>query len=175
MFADPEKNIKQFVVPKGGHVADFGAGSGAYALAAAKEVGPDGRVYAIDIQQELLSRIKSDAKLRRISNIEIIWGNVEEYGGSKLRDSSMDAVIASNIFFQVENKQELVKEITRVLRSGGRTLIVDWSDSFGGLGPRPDMIIRADSLKDLCKIKGLEFEKDIDAGTHHYGLIFKKR
>ena len=61
MFSDPEKNIEQFSLGKGMHVADFGTGSGFYALAAAEAVGETGRVYAIDVQKDLLEKLKKEA------------------------------------------------------------------------------------------------------------------
>jgi len=175
MFTDPSSNLQQLALGVGWHVADFGSGSGAYALAAAKRVGPDGRVYAVDVQKELLQKIKNEARTQRFSNIEIIWGNVEEYGGSKLRDNAMDAVIASNILFQIEKKDGFIKEIKRVLKPRGRVLIVDWTDSFGGLGPKQEAVVTEETAKKMFQDGGFEFEQSIQAGDHHYGVIFKKK
>jgi len=166
MFTDPQKNIKQFSVGEGWHIADFGVGSGAYALAAAERVGSEGRVYAIDVQKK--------AQEQGLSNIEVVWGDVEEPNGSKLKDGSMDGVIVSNILFQVEDKKGLAVEVRRVLRGGGRVLVVDWTESFGGLGPREDHIVSGEQAKELFKDAGFEFEQEIQAGAHHYGMIFKK-
>ena len=58
MFIDPQNNIKQFNLSPGMKVADVGAGSGFNSFAAAKEVGEKGIIYAIDIQKDLLSKIK---------------------------------------------------------------------------------------------------------------------
>ena len=174
MFSDPDKNIEQFRIAEGWRVADFGAGSGAYSLAAAEMVGPDGHVYAIDINANLLSKVSSDARERNLSSLEIVAGNVEELGGSKLRDASMDAGIAANIFFQVDSKKGLVREIKRVMRSGGRVLVVDWSGSFGGIGPRTDHLVGEGEIKTLFEEAGFLYERSIDAGAHHYGFIFKK-
>ena len=108
MFSDPEKNIKQFGLGKGMHVADFGAGSGFYSFAAAQAVGETGRVYAIDVQNGLLTKLKNEAKnVRHLRNIEIIWADLEQVGGTKLKENSMDAIIAANVFFQLENKDNL--------------------------------------------------------------------
>ena len=59
IFSDPKKNLKQFCLEEGMRVADFGSGSGYYTLAAAEAVGDTGRVYAIEIQQELLKKVKN--------------------------------------------------------------------------------------------------------------------
>jgi len=174
MFSEPEQNVKQFSIGEGWHVADFGVGSGAYAIAAADAVGSDGRVYAVDVQNNLLTRVKKEAQERGLGNIEVVCGDIEEPNGSKLKDGSMDAVIVSNLLFQVDNKKEVAGEVKRVLRKNGRVLVVDWTGSYGGLGPHNDHIFSKDKAKDIFQEAGFEFEKDIQAGEHHYGLIFKK-
>ena len=60
-FSDPQKNIQQFGLIEGMKVADLGAGSAAYTLATAKQVGNSGRVYAVEVQKELISNIKNSA------------------------------------------------------------------------------------------------------------------
>jgi len=121
-FSDPQKNIQQFGIGEDWQVADFGIGSGVYTLLAARKVGPDGRVYAIDIQKNLLERIKKEAEEEGLLNVEIIWGDVEKTNGSKLKDGSMNAVIATNILFQAEDKRRVVQEIGRVLKTRGKSV-----------------------------------------------------
>ena len=97
MFSNPQHNIEQFALGDDMRVADFGTGSGAYALAAARAVGADGKVYAIDVRQESLVRLKKEAEGARLRNIEVLRGDLEKLGGSGLRDGAVDAVVASNI------------------------------------------------------------------------------
>jgi len=174
MFSDPEKNIEQFSVGADFKVADFGAGSGAYSFALAKKLGDDGRVYTLEVKKDLLSRISSEARDQNLYNIEVIWGDIETVGGTKLGDNSMNAVVAANVFFQIEDKKAAVQEIKRVLLLEGRVLVVDWIDSFGGLGPQVGNLVKESTIQDLFELAGFSFERSIDAGAHHYGLIFKK-
>jgi ubiquinone/menaquinone biosynthesis C-methylase UbiE len=173
-FSDPKNNVEQFGLHAGMSVADFGSGSGHYTLASAEAVGDAGRVYAIDIQQELLKKVKNLSKTEHRQNIEVIWGDIEEIGGTKLRDNAVDAVIISNVLFQVENNESTIAEALRVLKPKGRLLFVDWSDSFGNLGPREENIIRESAARRLFERNGFEHVRDIDAGRHHYGLVFRK-
>ncbi len=173
-FSDPEANIKKFKLESGSLVADFGAGSGEYSFASAKAVGRRGVVYAIDVQQELLSRIKNNANKEGLNNVEVIWGDVEKDGGSGLLKSSIDAVIISNIFFSIEDKIGFIKEVSRVLKPNGKVLVVDWKDSFGGLGPQSESIIPLSTVKDIFKEIGFSLLYEIQAGAHHYGAVFKK-
>lgn len=175
MFSDPAKNIEQLGLSKGMFVADFGAGSGFYTMSSAKAVGEKGRVYAIDVQKELIQKIKNQAKIEHLSNIEIIWGDVEKVGGSKMRDDSVDAVIIANILFQLSDKNNICLEAKRILKKGGRLLVVDWIDSFGNLGPRQEDIFSVSGAKEIFLKNGFAVEKEFNAGEHHYGLIFKKQ
>lgn len=173
MFSDPEKNINQFGMEEGMSVADFGSGSGAYVMASARKVGSSGVVYAIDVQKDLLSRIKKSAKLENLSNIEIIWADIDEEYGSKLKEASVDVVIISNILFQLEKKENVAKEAKRVLKPGGRSIVIDWSESHGGLGPRPEDVITEKEARDMFENAGFIYEDNIDAGNYHYGMIFR--
>jgi ubiquinone/menaquinone biosynthesis C-methylase UbiE len=174
MFSNPIKNIEQAGITSGMKVADFGTGSGFYARTAAKLVGFDGKVYAIDLQKDLLTRVKQDAEREGIRNIEVIWGDVEKVSGTHLREGAVDFVILSNILFQVHSKDAVVKEAFRVLKGGGKVLVIEWSDAFGGLGPRSTDVVSKESTLALFQNNGFNLEKDIQAGEHHYGFIMKK-
>ena len=174
MLSDPEKNIAQSFLKEGMIVADFGAGTGAYAVAAARRVGESGRVYAIDVQKELLSSVTTAAKKEGLSNIEILWGDIEEPHGTKLADGSVDVVIVSNVLFQSENKMGLLSEAGRVLKKGGKLLLIDWADSFGGLGPHPDHVIKKNDARKMLENARFAYGRDIEAGEHHYGMVFEK-
>ena len=174
MFSDPVKNIEQCSIQAGMEIADLGSGSGAYSIATAKALVSTGKVYAIDINKDLLNKLRNEGVKQGLYNIEVIWGDIDKLGGTKLRDYSVDMTLVCNILFQLENKEEVVKEIKRILKPGGRALVVDWSDSFGGLGPKPQAIFRRDVALDMFEKNGFHLEKEISAGSHHYGLILKK-
>ena len=175
MFSDPAKNIEQFGLSRGMFVADFGAGSGFYTMSAAKAVGDNGRVYAIDIQKELIQKIKNQANVEHMPNIEIIWGDVEKIGGSKMSDGSVDAVIIANILFQIADKNNVCLEAKRILKKSGRALVIDWLDSFGNLGPRQSDVFSPSSAKEIFQKNDFIFDREFSAGEHNYGLIFKKQ
>jgi len=155
-------------------IADLGSGSGAYSLATAKALVSTGKVYAIDINKDLLNKLRNEGVKKGLYNIEVIWGDIDKFGGTKLRDYSVDMALLCNILFQLENKSEVVKEIKRILKPGGRVLVVDWSDSFGGLGPKPQAIVRRDVALEMFEKNGFHLDREISAGSHHYGLILKK-
>lgn len=173
MFSQPEKNIEQFHVDPGMSVADLGSGAGFYSLAVSDVVGDTGTVYAIDVQKDLIQKLKNEADKRQKKNIKTIWSDIEEVHGSTLNDAVVDRVLIANTLFQVEHKEGLIKEAHRILRKNGKMLLVDWSDSFGGLGPHKEDVIIEERAKKICEENGFVFEKKISAGDHHYGMIFK--
>lgn len=152
-------------------VADFGAGSGAYVLAIAERLAHAGHVYAIDVQQDLLRRIKNESHKRGYKNVEIIWSDLDRPHGSKLADNFVDRVLISNLLFQVDDKSVLLAEAYRILRPHGLLVIVDWSESFGGMGPHKNDVVKKDEAIRFVKHAGFESLREFDAGAHHYGLI----
>lgn len=173
-FTDPQKNIQQFELNPGMTVVDLGAGSGFYSVHAAQEVGARGRVIAVDIQKDLLERVKYTAKEYELNNVEVLWADIDSEKALPIKDSSVDAVIVSNLFFQLDNKESAVKEIQRILKVRGKVMVIDWSDSFGGLGPASSDIVPEHVLRNLFEENGFVVERQLLAGAHHYGFIMRK-
>ncbi len=153
--------------------ADFGTGSGHFAFALAGVL-QEGRVYAVDVQKALIERLKSEASHRHLNNIEIIWGDVEQIGGTKLKEASLDLVVIANILFQVEDKKTPLLEAKRVLKPSGRLLIIDWQESYQGMGPEKKSVFTKDQARALLGEIGFEFVREVEAGSHHYGLLSKR-
>lgn len=173
-FMTPETLVSHFHLRPGDEVADFGAGSGNFTFVLAKAVGPTGKVYACEIQKNLVETLADAARRRGLDNLEAIWCDIEAHKGTKLESDSLDAAVLVNAFFQMEQKAEAIEEIKRVLRPGGKLFVVDWSDSFGGLGPNRENVITETEARDLIEEHGLPFERSFDSGDHHYGLAFRK-
>jgi len=173
-FSHPTQNIQAIGIGKGSTVVDLGAGSGFYAMAAARVVGPEGRVYAVDVQKELVDRIKTAAQSEHLSNLDVLWGDIEKIGGSKIGTDTADVVLVCNVLFQVEHKDDLVTEALRITRPNGRVCVIDWSSSHFGLGPDENLIVTSEAAQELFS-KKFELEKEFNAGDHHYGLIFRKK
>lgn len=174
-FAHPEHNLNQVQVTEGMRVADLGAGAGFLTLALLRRVGNTGRVYAVDIQEGLLERLRNEALARGFSqSFAIVRGDLEKTHGTKLEDTLVDLVVLSNTMFQIEAKETLAQEIFRITKPGGEVLVIDWSESFGHLGPHPGHVITKDAMEKVFLKAGLALDKEFDAGAHHYGLVFKK-
>ena len=172
MFSDPASNLNKLGLNDGMKVVDLGAGSGFYSFEAAKRVGGSGRVYAVDVQKDLLERLRSTGASQGLRNIEVIWGNAEKIGGTKLREAIADRVIASNVLFQIEKPDDFVLEIKRLLKPNvGKVLVVDWS----GITPlSPKAIVSEAAARALFEKAGFKLDQSFGAGDHHYGLVFNR-
>ena len=171
-FSDPRENILKLGLHEGMKVGDFGTGTGHYARAAAAIVGENGRVYAVDVQEDILKHLKLNTHPRHMACIETVWGNIEKAGGSHLRDATLDAVILANALFQVENRFGMLGEIKRVLKPGGKLLVVDWAGAYGGMGPSQDRVVSERDAEEFFIKGGFHKVKDFRAGPHHYGIVF---
>src|SRR3989344_5927643 len=176
-FASPARNIERLSLPANPTVVDLGAGSGFYSFALAealKKQGGTGKVYALDVQKDLLERIKQEANRRGLGNISVIWGDIDVAGGTKLADRIADAIVVSNVLFQAHDKASFMKEAARILKPGGQMLLIEWSEEGVFLGPGKGVLISKEQALDLAKEARLEKVEEFQAGARHYGIIFKK-
>jgi len=169
-FVDPSKILNQLSLKPGMTAADFGSGAGGWVLPLAKIL-EEGRVYAIDVLEEKLSALKSKAQLQKLNNIETIVDDVETRI-ERLSDESCDLVLMTNLLFECDDKRGVMAEGKRVLKPGGRILIVDWIKD----NPLTKEIehVSFDEIKKDARELGLKIEKEFPAGSYHYALILVK-
>lgn len=172
-FVIPDVVSTHFHFKAGDTVADFGAGAGAFLLPLAKLVGEEGKIIACEIQKGLVEKLATQARSLGLNNVDAVWCDVEKKGGIPLSEQRLDGAILVNTLFQFADKSSAFSEIQRVLRSGALFHVIDWSESFAGLGPTPDMVITKTEVISLAESHGFVFEKDYPAGDHHYGLMFR--
>lgn len=170
MFTDPVKNLKTLGLKEDDIVADLGAGTGFYSVSAGALV-PRGRVYAVELQKDFLEIIKGKVKEAHLNNVEVLFGNVEKLGGTKIGGGIVDVVIVSNILFQIEDKESFVLEIKRILKPKGKVLLIDWSEKSI---MQTINIFPKDKALQLFDKKDFFWVRDINAGAHHYGMILSK-
>ena len=172
MFTDPVKNLKALALKDDDIVADLGAGTGFYSVAAGHLV-PRGKVYAVEVQKDFLTKIKHKIAEARLHNVHVIWGDVEKIGGTKIGDGIVDVALASNILFQVEDKDKFLEELKRILKRHGRVLLIDWSSGSAAIASH--QVISKEKARTSFEKKGFVLDREIDAGAHHYGMIFRKQ
>jgi len=172
-FVDPKEIIKKAGIKKGDKVADFGCGPGYFSIPIAKTIGENGEVYAFDVLPSAIEALESQARLNGIDNISIQRVNLEKYESSGLENDSMNWVILKDILFQNKDKETILKEAYRVLKKGGKVLIMEWNKN---LSVGPDEKLRVDHLvlSELIMNVDFIFEKQSDAGDYHYTVIATK-
>ncbi len=173
-FVTPEIVATHFHLNEGDKVADFGAGNGFFLKSLSEAVGAEGRVYACEIQKGLVEKLGEFVRNASLQNVSPLWCDLEEAGGIKLTDNSLDSGLLINTLFQFEDKAAALKEIRRVLRKDGVLYVIDWSESFGGLGPQPADVVSKAAATDLCEAAQFIFEREYPAGDHHYGFAVRK-
>lgn len=173
-FVVPDIVTSHFHLKPGDIVADFGAGAGFFLKPLSKAVGETGRVFACDIQKGLVEKIGESTRAQGLHNVYPLWCDLEEVNGIKISTSELDAAILVNTLFMIEQKEVAIVEMGRTVRSGGKFFVIDWSDSFGGMGPQLAHVIAAADAIALFEAQGFVFEREFPTGDHHYGLAFRK-
>ena len=167
-FVIPEQVASHFHIRPGDVIADLGAGSGYFVPELAKRTGPSGKVLACEIQKPLVEKIGEVSASQNLHHVHPLWCDLEEAEGLKIESAAVDIAILINTLFAIEDRITAVQEIGRVLRPGGKLFIIDWTESFGGLGPTPEMVVNKDEAIALLESNGFVFETEYPAGDHHY-------
>ena len=173
-FLDPSEIIAQLDVQRGNIVADFGCGPGYFSVPFAKAVSEDGKVYALDVLPQALETVASKAKNSGINNIVTSRVNVEKEKGSKLENECVDWVIMKDMLFQNKNKDIIIAEAYRILKSGGKVIVTEWNQKNFSIGPEKEIRIPIEELKKIFIDQKFSVEKDVEAGDFHYAFIAVK-
>jgi ubiquinone/menaquinone biosynthesis C-methylase UbiE len=156
-------------------VADLGCGtSGHFVFPAAKIVGDRGVVYAVDILKPSLESIAKRAKQEGITNIVTVWSDLEVYKGAKIETESLDVAMLINTLFHSQKRAEMIREAIRMIKKGGKLLVIEWEDTSLPFGPPPEKRVKMGPLKTACEKLGLKTIEEFSAGEYHYGMLFTK-
>lgn len=175
MFSTPSICLSQFNIEPGMIVADFGCGAGAYTLEIANRVTSTGKVFAVDVQKGLVDKLASECKEKGLTQVSLLWDDMDDVNGIALQDSSVDRIVVANTLFQLDDIQKFATEVKRILKPKGQALIIDWAESFGGIGPSPQHVITQSRAQDIFEKVGLFTVKSVTAGDHHYGFVVQSK
>lgn len=172
-FVIPDIVATHFLLREGDIVADYGAGSGFFLKVLSTGVGSTGKVFACEIQKPLVEKLGDFIRVSNLSNVTPLWCDLEEPGGIKIKSGVVDLAILVNTLFQLDDKEGALREMRRTLRTGGVLHVIDWSESFGGLGPQPGSVVTKTTAVELAEACGFIYEREYDSGDHHYGVAFR--
>lgn len=150
--------------------ADIGAGTGLFAIPMARAVGEAGRVYAVDVQPEMLDLLRE--KLARADappNVETVRGDA---AATQLPGGCCDLVLAANVWHEIEDRRAALAEFARILSPGGRLALVDWRHDAGP-PPGPPAAHRVPMRDAIFTLEheGWELHHYGEAGPYRYLLI----
>lgn len=173
---DPQALLKDTLrITVGAQLADLGCGgAGYFTLPAARLVGSWGKVYAVDILKSALDGVMSKARLENLTNIETVWSDLERVGAAKLTPETLDFGLLVNIMFQSRQNENILRETRRLLKVGGKLLVVDWKVEPTPLGPPLATRLKPETVAALASTVGLRTEKQFEAGSYHYGFVLVK-
>ncbi len=167
--------FKKVGLTPGMHVGDLGCGNLAYyAFGSAKIVGKSGMVYAVDVLKNVLSAVENRIKNEGIDNIKTIWSDLEVLGATNVPPESLDIVFIHNVLFQSGKHEGFIQETSRLMKAGGKLMIIDWKKTNSPFGPPMKDRPEPETIKSMVTKSGFEVIEEFDAGPHHFGLIFKK-
>lgn len=173
-FLNPDSIVSTLNIKPGYRVADFGSGSGYFALLIATIVGSEGTVTAIDVLQGKLDTLKTSAQARGLFNVNYVRGDLEVFGSSKLNDSSQDIALLTNILFQSQKKLDILKEAYRVLKTGGELVVIDWEPSSPFGTKEAGYKFSKEECQQIAISLGFSLDREIPVTSDHWGLVFKK-
>jgi ubiquinone/menaquinone biosynthesis C-methylase UbiE len=150
--------IRQLKLKPGQVVADIGAGSGVITMMMAQQVGETGKVFAVDIQQEMLNLLSGKIEDRGIRNIELVLGTDKS---PTLEPDCIDLALMVDVYHEFEYPYETILELSKSLKPGGRVAFVEYR--------REDPEV---PIKLVHKMSVAQIKKEI--GQPEFGLKFKE-
>ncbi|MEL7238293.1 MAG: class I SAM-dependent methyltransferase, partial [Planctomycetota bacterium] len=151
-------------------VADIGAGTGYFTFRLAEKV-PDGKVIAVDIQQEMLELLEAEVARRGMTNVESVLGTIED---PKLPAGEVDLVLMVDAYHEFSHPYEMMQGIVRGLKPGGRVALVEYRGEDPAVMIKPlHKMTEAQAVKEM-EAAGLEHVETIDALPLQHLMIFRK-
>ncbi len=143
-WQQPAKVIEVLDIKPGDHVADLGAGSGYFTFLLAQAVGTDGRVYAVDIDPDMVAILRKRVEEEGRTNVEVLLADPAD---PQLPAATLDLIFACNVYHHVENRSAYFRRTAKSLKPDGRLAIIDFSEEswfawFTGHATPADVIER---------------------------------
>ena len=132
----PEQVMDALGIADGARVADLGAGGGYFTIRLARRVGPNGRVYAEDVQPQMLEAIRRRVSREGLANVETVLGTVRE---PNLPIGTLDAILLVDVYPELDQPAPFLRNLSRALKPNGRIGVVNYKPGQGGPGPSSEL------------------------------------
>lgn len=168
----PERVLAELGLKPGMIVADVGAGSGYYSSRMAERVGPNGTVFAVDVQPEMLDILRLQMKQRRVTNVKAVLGTETD---PRLPGGTLDLALMVDVYHELEYPYEMLAAIVKALKPGGRVAFVEFR------GDDPTVPIKAlhtmteAQVRKEAEVQPLEWVKTVGDLPWQRVIVFRKK
>jgi ubiquinone/menaquinone biosynthesis C-methylase UbiE len=168
---NPDRAIDVLKLEKGSTVADVGAGSGYMTVKLAKKVGPQGKVYANDIQQGMLDLLSKRVTKSKLTNVSTVLGTQDD---PKLPADTLDLVIMVDVYHELSQPQVMLRHIRDSLKPGGRLVLLEYRKEDPDIPIRPEHKMSVADAKLEVEAEGFKLTKTNEDLPRQHILIFSK-
>ncbi len=169
IWQHPEQIMDALGIADGTVVADIGAGAGWFTIRLARRVGPNGVVYAEDVQPEMLAAIRRRVDAEGLMNVKPILGKGSD---PRLPAAALDAVLMVDAYHEIDDRVPLLRNLAKALRAGGRIGVVDFKLEGSGPGPEMEERISPETVVNDARSAGLRLLSQETFLPYQYFLIF---
>lgn len=152
-------------------VADLGAGSGYFTVRLAARTGPKGRVYATDLQPEMLKLLASRLARENVRNVTLVQGAVDD---PKLPPATIDLVLMVDVYHEFSEPQKMLRGIRAALKPGGRLVLLEYRKEDPDVPIRPEHKMSVGEVKLEVEAEGFTLTKVDPRLPRQHILIFSK-
>lgn len=164
----PERTLLLLGLREGDVMADIGCGIGYFTFPAADIVGNSGKVYAVDVSDEMLKDVDKTIEEKNISNVETMITDGSMPG---LEHAGVTFAFASNVLHEIDDAAGFIMDIRGMLGDNGRMAVVEWEKIDSVFGPPKDHRLDKAELAKLLVAAGFRNISLIDLGENFYGMI----
>jgi SAM-dependent methyltransferase len=168
----PDKALDELKIAKGSIVADIGAGVGYMSWRLAGRVGPSGKVYANDIQPQMLDQLRKNMQDRHITNVVPVLG---EPDNPKLPHGQLDLVLMVDVYHEFAQPQAMLRHIRESLKPDGRVVLLEYRGEDPAVPILPLHKMTVEQVKAELDPEGFRFERAIETLPRQHLLIFTKK
>jgi ubiquinone/menaquinone biosynthesis C-methylase UbiE len=170
-WQQPIRIMDALGIGDGSVVADLGAGSGWFTIRLASRVGPNGRVFAEDIQRPMIQAINVRVESLGIKNVHTVLGTPSNPGLSE----PVDAVLIVDAYHEMEQPVTLLRNVAKSLKPAGRIGIVNFTKEGGGPGPPMEERVDPERVISDAQAAGLTLRSRETFLRYEYMLVFERR
>ncbi|MEO6246261.1 MAG: class I SAM-dependent methyltransferase [Opitutaceae bacterium] len=164
--------LKELALKTGEQVADIGAGSGYFSWRMAKLVGESGRVYAVDIQQEMLDLLMSQMRRREVDKIvQPVLGTVQD---PMLPPNAVDTIILVDVYHELDFPFEMTRAMIAGLKPGGRLVLVEYRGEDPAVPIKKLHKMTEAQVKKEMSVHPVTFDRNIGSLPRQHILVFRK-